>query len=325
MSTKRDILAILENHPTEYLSGNYIADQLHITRAAVWKNVQSLISDGVAIDAARTRGYRLSELNDAISGSCVRKYVTDKAYSIDARGLVTSTNQVLKEHASELPAWRVVIAGQQSAGRGRLGRRFYSPSGTGLYISVLLRPTFPAEEATLITTAAAVAVCKAVEDCGGGSPLIKWVNDVYLNDRKICGILTEASLNVETGALDYAILGVGINVYEPDGGFPEDIRNIAGAVFTERRGGLRCRLAASFLNRFKELYDNLRGREFVSEYKKRSFLIGKPITVIRPTGTRDATALDIDDACRMIVRYADGTVETLSYGDVSVRQTGGRR
>ncbi len=320
MSVKEQLLTILEENDGGFLSGTALAERLGVTRAGVWKCIQQLEAEGVLIESAMGRGYRLSAGNDTVTEYALRKALgPDTEYSFEVYDSVTSTNLVLKERAGELPAYRVAVASRQSAGRGRLGRSFYSPDGTGLYLSVLLRPKLPMEEAALITTAAAVAVCGAVEDCGGGSPAIKWVNDVYLRGKKICGILTEASTSVESGGMEYAVLGVGINVYEPEGGFPEEIRNVAGAAFTERRGGLRVELAASFLRRLRALYERLPERGFAEEYRRRSFLVGRSVTVHRPSGVREAVAVDVDGDCRLVVRYGDGSVEALSSGEVSVR------
>ncbi len=324
IETRQRLLQLLEMEPGKYISGMELSEKLGVTRTAVWKNIQALENDGFIISAVKKRGYRLESPNDTITEvGLLNTLGENSGFSFDVRDEVTSTNLVLKEQAAQLPTWRVVIAGRQSAGRGRLGRSFWSPAGTGLYISVLLRPNLTAEGASLITTAAAVAVCGAVEDCGGGSPVIKWVNDVYLNGKKICGILTEASFNIETWGMDFAVLGVGINVVEPKGGFPEELRNIAGAVFPESRHKLRQELAANFLRRFRVLYDTLEDRGFVEEYRHRSFLIGQPVYVLRPGSRREATALDVDENCHLLVQYTDGTVESLSSGEVSVRPVKG--
>ncbi len=323
IETRQRLLQLLEAEPDRYISGSELSEKLGVSRTAVWKNIQTLEKDGFLISAVKKRGYRLESPNDTITEEgLINALGENSGFSFDVRDEVTSTNLVIKEQAAELPTWRVVVADRQSAGRGRLGRGFWSPAGTGLYISVLLRPNLTAEGTSLITTAAAVAVCGAVEECGGGSPVIKWVNDVYLNGRKICGILTEASFNIETWGMDFAVLGVGINVVEPKVGFPEDLRDIAGAVFPESRNRLRQDLAVSFLRRFRALYDTLEDRGFVEEYRRRSFLIGQPVYVLRPGSKREATALDVDDNCHLLVRYTDGTMEALSSGEVSVRPSG---
>lgn len=319
-SVKDELLQLLEDNSGTFISGNEFARLLCVTRAAVWKHIQELEDEGYKIEVSRSRGYRLSEKNDMITEHSLRELVGDDDFTFDVYSEVDSTNKVIRDNVKRLPTWRVVAAGSQRAGRGRLGRSFFSPPDSGLYISVLLRPKMPIGEAYMVTTTAAVAVAQAVEDCGGESPEIKWVNDVYLNGRKICGILTEASVSVESGDIDYAILGVGINVYEPDDGFPEDIRDIAGAAFSEHQGGLRAKLAASFLKRFKALFEDFDKPTLVKEYRRRSFIAGCNVNVIREDEIRPAYAEAIDDNCGLIVKYEDGTRETLMCGEVSVRK-----
>jgi BirA family biotin operon repressor/biotin-[acetyl-CoA-carboxylase] ligase len=151
---------------------------------------------------------------------------------------------------------------------------------------------------------------------------IKWVNDIYCNDKKVCGILTEASFNIENGMLDYAVLGIGLNVINPDEDFPDDIKNIATSIYCKETytGGKRSKLAAEILNNFMFYYENINERTFLKEYRKRSLLIGKEISVISPSNSRNAVALDIDDECRLIVKWEDGSIEAISSGEVSIRK-----
>ncbi|MBQ5523777.1 MAG: biotin--[Oscillospiraceae bacterium] len=201
----------------------------------------------------------------------------------------------------------------------RIGRSFYSPSDTGIYLSVLLRPSLPASEAVRITTAAAVAACRAIEECTEAVPKIKWVNDVFVDGKKVCGILTEGSLNMEAGGLDWAVMGIGLNVYEPEGGFPEEIRQVAGAIAQQRKKNLRNMLAASFLRQFYGICSNLPAADFAEEYRKRSFLQGKEVLVLRGETAVPARVLEIDDDCRLVVQYENGSQEALSSGEVSIR------
>ncbi len=320
MNTKQQVASLLEQGGEGYLSGAAIARSLGLTRSAVWKCIRQLEAEGYAVEAS-SRGYRLRAESDAVSEGSIRKYLGPytEHYSLEVLSDVDSTNNYLKVHAPELPAWHAVLAGSQSAGRGRLGRRFISPAGSGIYLSVLLRPQLTAGQAVRITTAAAVAACRAIEACLGESPQIKWVNDVYLRGKKTCGILTEASIDLESGGLDWVIMGIGFNVYEPDGGFPADIKDIAGPIAAERCRDLRSRLAAAFLCRFYDICTDLNAAGIAEEYRRRSMLIGKQINVIRGGSARPATALDIDGECRLLVRYEDGTEEALSSGEVSVR------
>ena len=235
--------------------------------------------------------------------------------------MLLSDNLVLKDYANQgVPEGRIVIAGMQTQGRGRLGRSFFSPSDSGLYMSILLRPDMAAADAVKITTAAAVSVALAVEKVSDQKPDIKWVNDIYINGRKICGILTEASFSMESGGLDYAVLGIGVNTYEPEGGFPEAIRDIAGPIFHERKSDMRNRIAAEIINNFMRLYDSFEENSFYPEYRKRLLWVGEKINVIRGSEKTPATMLGADEDCRLHVRYEDGREEYISSGEISIRK-----
>ena len=213
-----------------------------------------------------------------------------------------------------------MVAAAQTAGRGRRDHTFFSPPDTGLYLSFLVRPQLSAKDALLLTTCAAAAVALAIEDCAGVPAEIKWVNDVFCRGKKVCGILTEGALDLETGGLQYAIVGIGVNCFPPEGGFPEDLPE-AGSVFAERPQGIegRSQLAGAILNHFFEFYPNLAQRPFFEDYRKRSLVLGKEITVLEGNQTRTALALDLDQDFSLRVREADGTERTLSSGEVRVR------
>jgi BirA family biotin operon repressor/biotin-[acetyl-CoA-carboxylase] ligase len=194
MDLKEQVLKELENHKGEYVSGGKLAETLHFSRNAVWKAVKSLVADGHDIQAVTNKGYRLSPDSDVLTAAAVEKHLGALAgvFDIDYRATVTSTNSVLKDLAAGGAREGTVVAAiTQTAGRGRFGRSFYSPADSGVYFSVLLRPGVGAPDATLLTTAAAVAVARAVEDVTGAPARIKWVNDVYCGGKKVCGILTE--------------------------------------------------------------------------------------------------------------------------------------
>ena len=213
----------------------------------------------------------------------------------------------------------VILAGMQTAGRGRLGRSFFSPGDTGLYMSILLRPKLKAEQSVLITTAAAVAVCKAIEEICGKQPQIKWVNDIFLDDRKVCGILTEAVFPSGCAVPEYLICGIGINVYPPAQGFPAELSNIAGAVCHTVTPELRNRLAAAVLRHFFTFYRLLPEKTYMNEYRSRSMVIGKEIRILQNGSTENAFAEAIDDEAGLIVRLPDGSSRTLSTGEISIR------
>ena len=231
-----------------------------------------------------------------------------------------STNNYLKELARQgEEEGTVVIADRQTGGRGRYNRKFFSPQGCGIYMSVLLKPSFKPQDTILITAAAAVAVAKISEELSGKKTEIKWVNDVLIYNKKVSGILTEGSVNPQNGEFDWAVLGIGINAYLPDKGFETEIENIAGAVFDTRQKGLRNRLIASVLNCFFGFYEDISKRTFLREYKQKSLCLGKEITVINSEKRIKAKAIDIDENCRLLVEYENGLREYLNSGEVGIK------
>lgn len=235
----------------------------------------------------------------------------------EIREEIPSTNTLLRQYAEEGEEQEMLLlAEHQTGGRGRKGRSFYSPKGTGLYMSLLLHPKVPAGEVHMLTTLAAAATAKALEKISGKAVQIKWVNDILVNGKKVVGILTEASGTVTDGCFDYVIVGIGINIYEPIGGFPKEIQDVAGAVFlnpaseemvcgmqgdaeiheTEAVSGviekqnLRSRVAAEVVKQFMEFYRTFPGKSYLEEYRSRSFLIGKEVRVIPTEQISNAVA-----------------------------------
>lgn len=237
-----------------------------------------------------------------------------------------STNTYLKLNSESYTDMDVLlIAKSQTGGRGRMGRSFCSPKG-GIYMSLLLHPDMCVEDSVSITTMAAVAVTEALSEITDREASIKWVNDVYLDDRKVCGILTEAKACLGTDRPEYVIVGIGVNVTEPEGGFPEEIRDIACAIFEHGKApvGFKERLIERIVRRFFEYYNKPDKTAHFAEYKRRMNLLGKEIKIIEnifePEAFELATAIDIDEKCRLIVKYQDGTAKALSSGEVSVRK-----
>lgn len=323
MSTKEQLLALLENNKGNYLSGEEIAEKLSVSRAAVWKAVKGLRNEGYNIDAITNKGYNLSEKTDILSAQGIQKYLdsTCSELSIEVLPSLNSTNKKAREKAIfGVPEGYVVIANTQTNGRGRNGREFFSPADTGVYMSLVLRPPrCPLQQATKLTTMAAVAVCEAIEKVSNEKALIKWVNDIYVKGKKVCGILTEASLGLEDNFLEYVIIGIGINVSPPIKGFPKELQNIADAIFEEAQNDGKNRIAAEILNRFMRYYKVLPKVNYIEQYRNRSFVLGKEIAVISFNKQKKAVALDIDDEFRLIVKYEDNKIETLSSGEISIR------
>lgn len=232
-----------------------------------------------------------------------------------------STNtDVLRLAADGEAEGLLLIAGRQTDGRGRRGRSFFSPDGTGIYMSMLLRPRFEAEDVTVLTPIAAVAVAEALDALCGTDTRIKWVNDILLDGKKVCGILTEAVFG-GSNAPDAVALGIGLNLTAPENGFPEGIRDIAGAVFAGSCPDetFPARLTAEIWDRFFGYYRSAERTAFLQTYRDKQALTGQEISVIRQGETRPAVALGVDERCGLTVRYPDGTEETLISGEVSVR------
>lgn len=322
MELKQQILKILEENRGDTVNGALMAETLFVTRSAIWKNIKQLREEGYHIEAITNRGYCLKSSNDILTSQSIAPFLTGRAasFNIDVRKTVGSTNTLAKEMAvNGEPEGTVIIAAEQTNGRGRMGRTFFSPSSTGLYLSLILRPRINLDDSLLITTSTAVAVAKAIEKLTKNDIQIKWVNDLFMNEKKVCGILTEASLNVENGGLEYAIVGIGINITTNN--FPDDIKSIAGSIFSNKPQNIpiTSMLAAEVLNNLAEAMVNLTDKRYIEDYKKRSFLIGKEINVIKGKKAYRAIAVDLDNKARLLVRYPDFTTEVLSSGEVSIR------
>lgn len=319
MDTKARILKILSENANRSVSGETMAEELGVSRNAVCKAVAALKKEGWNIQSATNRGYMLSPA-DLIDKDLVQKLLGGE-FNLIYNEQLPSTNSLAKELAAKGAAeGTVVLASFQTEGRGRMGRNFVSPKDCGIYLSVILRPEFSPEKSLLITSAAAVAAANAIEAECGIEAGIKWVNDIYCRGKKVCGILTEAAMNMEMGRLDYAVLGVGINVYEPNGGYPEEIKNIAGAVCGgEVRFGLRNRLAARVVSEFFKIYKSDKLADFMDQYRSRSVVIGKKITVYCGNESYEAVAEDIEDNGGLVVADLDGKRHTLQSGEITIR------
>ena len=323
MELKYQVLKILEKNRGNSISGAKLAEELYVTRSSVWKAVKALKHDGYQIEAVTNRGYCLLCENDIVSAESILPFLRGAAadFDLEVKQTVTSTNIIAKEMAAKgAKEGTVIIAREQTQGRGRMGRSFYSPNASGIYFSTILRPRLKLEDSLLITTAAAVAVAKAIEQIAQVKAQIKWVNDIFVENKKVCGILTEASLNFEGGGLEYAVVGIGINIDTKN--FPEEIKQTAGSVFRNKPGQapVSSMLVAEVLNNLADCMDSLTAQKHLEEYRNRSFLIGKDIIVIRGTERISAKAVALDEKARLIVEYEDFSREALISGEVSVRK-----
>ena len=281
MTTSDNLLKILEENRGSFVSGAVIAQDLGITGTAVWKASRKLRREGYMIEAVTNRGYRLLDDADLLSTAEMQRYYKSFAarddnsalphipLSVEIFDMVESTNSICAERALHgMKETYVAVASGQTKGRGRLGRSFYSPDKTGLYLSILVRPhNMRPEESLKFTSVAAAATARAIEDLTGKDVGIKWVNDIYMNHRKVCGILTEASFDLDSKSLDYAIVGIGINVYEPHGGFPAEIKGKAGAICARGERISRSMLAALILYNFLRYYKQETAQAGSSDYR----------------------------------------------------------
>ena len=316
MTTKEHLLRILTENKGKEISGQYLADTLNISRTAVWKAVNVLIADGCEIQAGRNRGYRLVSEADLLSAGAIKAFLPPKLQSSEMILLKTvdSTNTYAKKLAADGAAdGTIVIAEQQTAGRGRRGNSFYSPPKSGLYMTVILRPRLHAADIDLFTICAGCAVCRAVESLSGTDPQIKWVNDVYLNGKKICGILSEATADFESGTVDSVVTGIGINISTED--FPEELTCKAGSINT---GSVtRARLAAAVLSELMYCLERRRA-DNIADYKAHSLVLGKKVDFVMNNVQYSAKAVDIDDKGQLVVETKDGEMR-LNSGEVSVK------
>ncbi len=320
MSLKNKVLAVLEENKGQNVSGNDIAKSVGMTRSAVWKAVKQLRSEGYSISAVTNKGYCLSEESDFLNEHSVFQNLCTREIGrkIDVFKTIDSTNNFAKSLA-QLGAVHgtTVISEVQTQGKGRMGRNFYSPVGMGVYMSVILRPKLSVEHSLLITSCAAVAVAEAIEKVTGLDCKIKWVNDIYAGDKKLCGILTEAAVNVELGGLDYAIVGIGLNIQNTS--FPKNISDIATSLYLETGNNYsRNLVVAEILNSLEAHLDKISDKAFIEEYRRRSNVIGKRIEITHNDEVTQAECIGIDGICRLLVRYDNGEEKALMSGTIRI-------
>lgn len=318
--TKDFVLSLLRESSGD-LSGEEISARLGVSRTAVWKAVRQLRREGYAISAGTNRGYRLEALPDLLDAEKIAAFSGISAQKLQIYDIIDSTNRAAKDLAQAgAPSGTAVIADSQTAGRGRRGRTFFSPSGCGVYLSVILRPKVLPEQVMPLTALAAVAACDAVEQVCGVRPQIKWTNDLVLGGRKLAGILTELSLVAETREVEYAVLGIGVNVLPA--ALPEELQDVVCCLQTQTEARIeRNRLCAALLRAFSELERQLCGdcAARMAQYRKDCLNIGKRVKIIRGDMEQEALCTDVGDDGALLVRYADGTEEKIASGEVTVR------
>ena len=322
MDTKTAVLRLLEENKTTALSGQQIADRLGVSRAAVWKAVKSLASEGYSISATTNKGYMLTGKSDIVSVEGIRAALPDryKNLPLEVKQSTVSTNiDVGAAAANGAPHGTTVVALEQKSGQGRLGKSFCSPKG-GLYFSTLIRPTLSIEKAVMITPAAAVAVHKAITDVLGLPVSIKWVNDIYMNGRKVVGISTQAQADIAVGGISGIIVGIGINYNTAQTDFSPELKDKAGSLFYENSPARRNELIAATITNLLDLSKDLTDKSYMDYYRKHNLVIGARVDYEIDKDTKSGIVENIDDNGSLIINE-DGRSEKrrLACGEISVR------
>lgn len=325
---REEILTLLRREEG-FLSGEELSRRLGQSRAAVWKAVEALRRDGYEIEARTGLGYRLAAAPDAMTEAEIRSFLGETrrvGRVLRCFDELDSTNNYLKSlPQTEAVDGLAVTADSQTAGRGRMDRSFQSPKGSGIYLSVLLRPSLPPDRLPPVTALAGVSVCAAVERVCGVRPGLKWPNDPVLEGKKLCGILTEASLEAETGRLQSMVLGIGVNVAQKAEDFSPEVREVAVSLLQVLGKRVsRPRLTAALLEELDRAYAALLSgdlSEYLAAYRRDCVNLGKRVQLI-PFGGGEretAEAVGIDGEFNLVVRGADGAERTIRSGEVSVR------
>jgi BirA family biotin operon repressor/biotin-[acetyl-CoA-carboxylase] ligase len=305
------------------VSGEQMSAALGVSRAAVWKAVAALRRDGYDVGASTRLGYSLLSEPDRLDQAGVLRALGSHPWRELVRVLpeVDSTNNLVKKLAAEgAPEGTVVIADRQTAGRGRRGRTFSSPSGVGIYLSVLLRPKAKPEELLHVTALVGTAMCSAVESVCGVRPGVKWTNDLVMGKHKLCGILTELSLEAETREVDYVVPGIGVNCNQES--FPEELKDIAASLRMQTgRPVDRCALAAAMVRELYRMNETMftEKEAWLAQFARDCVTLGQDVRVVRGDHVYPAHADGIGPDGELLVTRADGTREAISSGEVSIR------
>ena len=316
MSVKQEMIQLLEQNRGKVLSGQEMADQLGVTRAAIWKAIRVLQEEGYHLGIVKNKGYYLEEHSDVLSVEGIRLHLPEeyKTLKIEVLKTVDSTNNYAKKMSASHSERCLILAEEQTAGRGRRKRDFYSPYGTGIYMSLV----FPVETSLAkfvpITVAASVAVVRAIQKLTNIKCDIKWVNDIYLDGKKICGILTEAVSDFESGILTTVVVGIGLNVSTKE--YPEELQEIAGSLLAD--SVTRNEFVAAITEELFRLAENLETPELMEEYRVHSCVIGKEITWLEKDEKKEGFVTGMNAQGHLLVETKDGSV-TLTAGEISVR------
>ncbi|PID82463.1 MAG: biotin--[acetyl-CoA-carboxylase] ligase [Clostridiales bacterium] len=321
MDIRSKVLDTLYSKKGSFVSGEDIARTCDCSRANISKVISSLRKDGYVIDSQTKLGYRMNNLNDKLCEQGVNYYLPRSLhYDVDYFDEIDSTNTYMKKIALEgIRGRKIVASSYQTSGRGRRGKSFLSPKGTGLYFSILLGDKLEYIDSKMITVLFALCVSETLDELSGKKTGIKWVNDIYLNEKKVCGILSEASFDIESGGLEWIVVGIGINVYLPKKGFDPSIENLAGYIFEHPEHDVFNKIISSVVSRYHDYRENLSTAEIVDRYISKSILKDKKVKILQNKEEYDATVEGIDRNCNLIVVRDNGKKEILSSGEVSIK------
>ena len=319
---KNKIVALLYQRAGTYVSGQEMSETLGISRTAVWKHIRVLQQEGYSIEAVHRKGYRLLRQQDALLPPEIHEHRMTKwlGKEIVFHETLTSTNLWAKQHVATLSHGTIVVADEQTQGRGRMGRQWDSSKGEGIWMTMVLRPGLPMSDGGKITQMAAVAMHQAIVKATGLSVKIKWPNDLLIDEKKICGILTE--MTGELNQIEHLFVGVGLNVNQKN--FPSEISHTATSLYSASLHRFsRSRLLAAFLNHFEGYYDDYVNDQVYAPVleiaRSQSSLLGNAVTVFKGEATFPATAVQLHEDGRLEVVYPNGERELLSGGEVSIR------
>jgi BirA family transcriptional regulator, biotin operon repressor / biotin---[acetyl-CoA-carboxylase] ligase len=318
---KDKILRIFKEAGNQFVSGEQLSKELNCSRTAVWKHIEELRKEGYIFEAARKSGYRLESTPDMpfpeeIKNGLKTCFIGRSVYYLPTvKSTQAQAHQVAAEGAED---GALVIADQQVGGKGRLGRVWHSPSGTGIWMSLLLRPKLELQQCPQLTLVAAVAVVEAIRNYTGLPVTIKWPNDILLHGKKLCGILTE--LNAEANVVNYIIIGIGINVNTPS--FPDELRSVATSLrIAGAQEFSRVQLVQRILECFESLYVSYLEEGFAAikeRWESYAISIGQRIIARQIHGTVEGLALGIDQDGSLLIKKEDGTIEKVYSADIEV-------
>lgn len=324
MNTKERLLQYLKEEQGRFVSGEKVSSRLAVSRAAIWKQISRLKGEGYDIESSRKKGYALRSIPDCLLAGEIRQGLNTRLLG---QGPIVhfretdNTNNRAKALAYEgAPEGTLVLAEAQSQGRGRRGRAWFSPAGQGIYATVVLRPPIPLGETPKLTLLTAVAAAEALEKQTGLPTRIKWPNDILVNGRKLAGILTE--IGTEMDAVDFVVIGMGLNVNIPEESFPSDLRYPATSVLIEKgRPYPRVRLLQAWLEALEKDYHHLLQGDFdgiLSRWKILTDIIGSRIAVEMPGRRYVGRVQDVDENGVLILQESDGTLQRIFSGDVTL-------